>query len=88
MSISTAPEPSVQDDPSVNRVYSSGSSSSTSIRVTRDSSSSRLTRKSANIIPLTDTLAYYVWWHDQGDLKSRGSIEDFVSFREMIKSKL
>ncbi|GKE11773.1 hypothetical protein Tco_1415324, partial [Tanacetum coccineum] len=30
----------------------------------------------------------YVWWHVQGDLKSRGSIEDFVSFREMITSQL
>ncbi|GJX09631.1 hypothetical protein Tco_0199490 [Tanacetum coccineum] len=32
--------------------------------------------------------SYYVWWHDQGNLKSRGSIEDFVSFREMITSQL
>ncbi|GJR65541.1 retrovirus-related pol polyprotein from transposon TNT 1-94 [Tanacetum coccineum] len=30
----------------------------------------------------------YEWLHVQGDLKSRGSIEDFVSFREMITSQL
>ncbi|GJS50191.1 putative reverse transcriptase domain-containing protein [Tanacetum coccineum] len=30
----------------------------------------------------------YVWWHVQGDLKSKGSIKDFVSFREMIASQL
>ncbi|GJV57208.1 hypothetical protein Tco_1458213 [Tanacetum coccineum] len=32
--------------------------------------------------------AYYVWCHVQGDLKSRGSIEDSVSFWKMITSQL
>ncbi|GJV70750.1 hypothetical protein Tco_1490745 [Tanacetum coccineum] len=52
-----APEPSVQDDPSTSRIHSSGSSSSASIRVSGDSYSGRSTMKSANICPLTDTLA-------------------------------
>ncbi|GJR67261.1 hypothetical protein Tco_0013326 [Tanacetum coccineum] len=56
-SISPAPKPFVQEDPSVNRIYGSGISSSTSIRVSEDSSSGRSTMKSANICPLTDTLA-------------------------------
>ncbi|GKB21182.1 hypothetical protein Tco_0855105, partial [Tanacetum coccineum] len=44
------------DDPSINMIHGSGSSSSTSIRVSGDSSSSRSTMKSANTCPLTDTL--------------------------------
>nr|GEX16079.1 transposase (putative), gypsy type [Tanacetum cinerariifolium]GEX37462.1 transposase (putative), gypsy type [Tanacetum cinerariifolium] len=44
------------EDPSVNKIHGSGSSSSTSIRVSRESSSGRLTMKSASICPLTDTL--------------------------------
>ncbi|GJT54406.1 hypothetical protein Tco_0989460 [Tanacetum coccineum] len=56
VSISPAPEPSVQEDPSVNRIHGSGISSSTSIRVSGDSSSGRLTMKSANICPLTNNL--------------------------------
>ncbi|GJS56377.1 hypothetical protein Tco_0629739 [Tanacetum coccineum] len=54
--MSPTPKPSVQDDPSVNRIHGSGSSSYTSVRVFEDSSSSRSTMKSANICPLTDTL--------------------------------
>nr|GEV27581.1 hypothetical protein [Tanacetum cinerariifolium] len=57
VSISPALEPFVKDDPSVNKIHGSGSSSSTSIRVSKESSSVRLTMKSANICPLTDTLA-------------------------------
>ncbi|GKG54994.1 hypothetical protein Tco_0562981, partial [Tanacetum coccineum] len=56
MSISPAPEPSVQDDLSINRIHSSGSSSSSAIRVSGESSSGNSTMKSANICPLTDTL--------------------------------
>ncbi|GKC65421.1 hypothetical protein Tco_1098019 [Tanacetum coccineum] len=44
------------DDPSVNKIHGSGSSSSASIRVSRESSSGRSTMKSASIRPLTDTL--------------------------------
>nr|GEY44709.1 zf-CCHC domain-containing protein/DUF4219 domain-containing protein/UBN2 domain-containing protein [Tanacetum cinerariifolium] len=47
---------SVQDDPFVNRIHGSGSSSSISIRISRESSSSHSTMKSTNICPLTDTL--------------------------------
>nr|GEV04487.1 reverse transcriptase domain-containing protein [Tanacetum cinerariifolium] len=50
------PEPSMQDDPSVNKIHGSGSSSSTSIRVFGESSFGRSTMKSANICTLTDTL--------------------------------
>nr|GFB68213.1 hypothetical protein [Tanacetum cinerariifolium] len=53
---SPAPKPSMKDDPSVNKIHGSGSSSSTSIRVSRESSFGRSTMKSANIRPLTDTL--------------------------------
>ncbi|GKG64654.1 hypothetical protein Tco_0663630, partial [Tanacetum coccineum] len=41
VSISPAPEPSVQEDPSVNKIPGSGSSSSASIRVSGDSSFGR-----------------------------------------------
>nr|GEW01387.1 hypothetical protein [Tanacetum cinerariifolium] len=54
--ISPAPEPSVQDDPFVNKVYSSESSSSTSMAVSGSSSSRCSTMKSARICPLTNTL--------------------------------
>nr|GEZ84233.1 hypothetical protein [Tanacetum cinerariifolium] len=56
MSISPAPEPSVQEDPSMNKIHRSGSSSSASIRVSEESYSGHLTMKSASICPLTDTL--------------------------------
>ncbi|GKE23497.1 hypothetical protein Tco_1435009, partial [Tanacetum coccineum] len=52
---SPAPEPSVQEDLSVNRIHGSGSSSS-SIGVSGESFSGLSTMKSANICPLTDTL--------------------------------
>ncbi|GKG08547.1 hypothetical protein Tco_0334379, partial [Tanacetum coccineum] len=52
-------EPSMQDDPSVNNVYGSGSSSSAFIEVSKDSSSGRSTMKSAKICPLTDVLGMY-----------------------------
>ncbi|GJX33472.1 reverse transcriptase domain-containing protein [Tanacetum coccineum] len=44
------------DDPSVNKIHGSGSSSSASIRVSGESSSGCSTMKSASICPLTDTL--------------------------------
>nr|GEZ15697.1 hypothetical protein [Tanacetum cinerariifolium] len=44
------------EDPSVNKIYGSGSASSASITVSRESSSGRSTMKSASICPLTDTL--------------------------------
>nr|GEV03400.1 hypothetical protein [Tanacetum cinerariifolium] len=47
------------DDPSVNKIHGLGSSSSTSLRVSRESSSIRSTMKSANIFPLIDTLGLY-----------------------------
>ncbi|GKE81424.1 hypothetical protein Tco_1551424, partial [Tanacetum coccineum] len=56
VSIKPAPEPSTQDDPSVNNVHGSGSSSSASMGVSGESSFGRSTMKSANIYPLTDVL--------------------------------
>ncbi|GJR76188.1 hypothetical protein Tco_0088553 [Tanacetum coccineum] len=44
------------EDPFVNKIHGLGSSSASSIRVSGESSSGRLTMKSANIYPLTDTL--------------------------------
>nr|GEX37295.1 hypothetical protein [Tanacetum cinerariifolium] len=55
-SISTAPEPSAQDDSSVNKIHGSESSSSTSMAVSEPSSSRRSTMKSTRIHLLTDTL--------------------------------
>ncbi|GKE69821.1 hypothetical protein Tco_1527893 [Tanacetum coccineum] len=46
----------MQEDPSVNKIHSSGSSFASSIRVFRESSSGHSTMKSANICLLTDTL--------------------------------
>nr|GFA45502.1 hypothetical protein [Tanacetum cinerariifolium] len=43
-------------DASINKIYGSWSSSSTSIKVSEESSYGRSTIKSANICPLTDTL--------------------------------
>ncbi|GJV04576.1 hypothetical protein Tco_1338145 [Tanacetum coccineum] len=57
VSISPVLESSVQEDPSVNKIHGSGSSSASSIRVFGESSSGRSTMKSANIYPLTDNLA-------------------------------
>nr|GFD19459.1 hypothetical protein [Tanacetum cinerariifolium] len=54
--ISPAPEPSVQKDPSVNKIHGSSNSPSSSIGVSGESSSGLSTMKSANIYPLTDTL--------------------------------
>nr|GEY10683.1 hypothetical protein [Tanacetum cinerariifolium] len=56
VSISPAPKPSVYEDPSIKKIHSSRSSSSTSIRVSKEPSSGRSTMKSTNIYPLTDTL--------------------------------
>nr|GFA37512.1 hypothetical protein [Tanacetum cinerariifolium] len=47
------------DDPFVNKIHGSGSSSSISIRVSGQSSSGHSTIKSANICPLPDTLGLY-----------------------------
>nr|GFA95266.1 hypothetical protein [Tanacetum cinerariifolium] len=46
------------DDPFVNKIHGSGSSSSISIRVSGQSSSGHSTIKSANICPLPDTLGH------------------------------
>ncbi|GKC64566.1 hypothetical protein Tco_1097164 [Tanacetum coccineum] len=56
VSISPAPEPTAQDDPSVNKIYDFESSSLTSMAMSGSSSSGRSTMKSARICPLTDTL--------------------------------
>nr|GFB34272.1 reverse transcriptase domain-containing protein [Tanacetum cinerariifolium] len=52
-----APEPSMQDDPSVNNVHGSGSSSSASVVVTRESSFGCSTMKSAKFVLLLMFLA-------------------------------
>nr|GEX09850.1 reverse transcriptase domain-containing protein [Tanacetum cinerariifolium] len=59
--VSTSPalEPSTQDDPSVNKIHGSGSSSSTSMGVSKESSSGCSTMKSAKMHSLTDTLGLY-----------------------------
>ncbi|GKC55903.1 hypothetical protein Tco_1083501, partial [Tanacetum coccineum] len=49
VSISPAPDPSAQDDPSVNKIHGSGSSSSTSMGVSGESSFGCSTMKSAKI---------------------------------------
>nr|GEW53008.1 hypothetical protein [Tanacetum cinerariifolium] len=56
VSISPSSEPSVQDDPFVNKINCSGSSSSTFIGVSKESSSGRSTMKFASICPLTDVI--------------------------------
>ncbi|GKF61747.1 hypothetical protein Tco_0181801, partial [Tanacetum coccineum] len=56
VSISLAPEPSMHDDPSVNSIHGSESSSLSSIGVSGESSSGRSTMKSARICPLTEVL--------------------------------
>ncbi|GKG26434.1 hypothetical protein Tco_0399580 [Tanacetum coccineum] len=59
VSISLAPEPSIQDDPSVKRVQGSGASSGSVISSSGDSSSGRSTIKSANICPLIAVIGLY-----------------------------
>ncbi|GJY35580.1 hypothetical protein Tco_0420958, partial [Tanacetum coccineum] len=59
VSIRPAPKPSTQDDPSVNNVYGSGSSTSASVIVAKGSSSGCSTMKSAKICPFTDVLFMY-----------------------------
>nr|GEX41520.1 nonaspanin [Tanacetum cinerariifolium] len=54
-----ASEPSMHDDPSVNNIYGSGSSSLSSIGVSGVSSSGRSMMKSARICPFTDVLGQY-----------------------------
>ncbi|GKD97613.1 hypothetical protein Tco_1381510, partial [Tanacetum coccineum] len=56
LSISPALEPLAQDDPSVNKIHSSGSSSSTYMAMSGSSPFDRSTMKSARIYPLTYTL--------------------------------
>ncbi|GJS08255.1 hypothetical protein Tco_0365051 [Tanacetum coccineum] len=60
VSIRPAPEPSTQDEPSVNNVHGSGSASGSAISSSGDSSSGRSTMKSANIWPLIAVLAKYM----------------------------
>ncbi|GKG29599.1 hypothetical protein Tco_0419497, partial [Tanacetum coccineum] len=59
VSMSLSPEPSIQDDPSVNKVQGSGSLSGSVMGSSEDSSSGRSTIKSANICPLIDILGLY-----------------------------
>ncbi|GKE88679.1 hypothetical protein Tco_1566154 [Tanacetum coccineum] len=56
MIIRPAPEPSMHDDPSVNSIHGSGSSSLSSMGVFGGSSSGCSTMKSDKIFPLTDVL--------------------------------
>ncbi|GJW17867.1 hypothetical protein Tco_0025303, partial [Tanacetum coccineum] len=56
VSIRPASEPSTHDEPSVNNIQGSGSSSLFSMGISVDSSSGRSTMKSAKICPLTDVL--------------------------------
>ncbi|GJU15101.1 hypothetical protein Tco_1143067 [Tanacetum coccineum] len=56
VNISPAPEPSIQDDPSVNKVHGSSNSSGSAMSLSRNSSSSRSMIKSANIYPLSMSL--------------------------------
>nr|GEZ59016.1 integrase, catalytic region, zinc finger, CCHC-type, peptidase aspartic, catalytic [Tanacetum cinerariifolium] len=51
-----------EEDPSVNKINSSGSSPSSSIGVSRESSYGLSTMKSANICPLTDTLEHRLFF--------------------------
>nr|GEV51152.1 hypothetical protein [Tanacetum cinerariifolium] len=57
--IRPTPEPSMQDDPFVNNIHGSRSSSLTSMIMTMESSSGRPTMKSAKIYPFTDVLGMY-----------------------------
>nr|GEX79175.1 integrase, catalytic region, zinc finger, CCHC-type, peptidase aspartic, catalytic [Tanacetum cinerariifolium] len=59
VTIRPAPEPSMHDDPSVNSIHGSESSSSSSMGVSGWSSSGRFTIKSARICHLTDVLGLY-----------------------------
>ncbi|GJS75348.1 hypothetical protein Tco_0725229 [Tanacetum coccineum] len=59
VNISPALESSTQDDPSVNKVYGSGSSSGSVMSSSGDSSSGRSIMKSANIFPLIAVLGLY-----------------------------
>nr|GEW85279.1 hypothetical protein [Tanacetum cinerariifolium] len=59
VSIRPAPEPSTQDDPSVNSVYGYKSSSSASMGASRGLSFERSTKKSTKIYHLNDVLGLY-----------------------------
>ncbi|GKD05935.1 hypothetical protein Tco_1180909 [Tanacetum coccineum] len=78
VSISPAPEPSIQDDPSVNKVQGSGSSSSSIMGSSGDSSSGHSTIKSANICPLIDILGLY-WMSYPSSLNFHFSILPVIS---------
>ncbi|GJR60731.1 hypothetical protein Tco_1502893 [Tanacetum coccineum] len=58
-SVRPAPEPSMQDDPSIDSIHGSGRSSSAFVVVTRESSSRCSTMKSARICLFTDVLGMY-----------------------------
>ncbi|GJZ24433.1 hypothetical protein Tco_0561892 [Tanacetum coccineum] len=68
VSISPAPEPSIQDDPFVNKVQGSNSSSGYAMSSSRDSSSDCSTIKSSNICPLIDILGLY-WMSQHWELR-------------------
>nr|GEY27520.1 hypothetical protein [Tanacetum cinerariifolium] len=59
LNIRPAPELSMQDDPSINIVHGSKSSSSTSMGVAAESTFGHFTIKSTNICPFTDVLGLY-----------------------------
>ncbi|GJU83514.1 hypothetical protein Tco_1285879 [Tanacetum coccineum] len=59
VNISPAPEPSIQDDPSVKRVQGSAISSGSVMGTSGDSSSGRSIIKSASICPLIDAIGLY-----------------------------
>ncbi|GKF74248.1 hypothetical protein Tco_0220580 [Tanacetum coccineum] len=61
VNINPTPEPSIQDDPSVNKVHGSGNSSGSTMGSFGDSSSGHSTIKSANICPLIDVLGLQHW---------------------------
>ncbi|GKD18686.1 hypothetical protein Tco_1207844, partial [Tanacetum coccineum] len=59
VSMRPSPEPSTHDEPSVNNVHGSGSTSGSAMSSSEDSSSGRSTIKSANIWPLIAVLGLY-----------------------------
>ncbi|GKC67442.1 hypothetical protein Tco_1100040 [Tanacetum coccineum] len=79
VSISPAPEPSTQDDPSVNKVYGSGSSSGSAMSSFGDSSSGRSTIKSANIWPLIAVLGLYWISYPSNSMKGNCTVVKYTS---------
>ncbi|GJS53339.1 hypothetical protein Tco_0626701 [Tanacetum coccineum] len=78
VNISPAPKPSIQDEPSVNKVHGSSNSSGSAMSSSGDSSSGRSTIKSANICPLIDVLSLY-WMSYPSSLNFHFSILLLIS---------